>query len=77
MKHRRPNGEGSISQRKDGRWMCTLMVGYTPAGKRKMKSFYGKTQAEAKKKRNEYLRLKDAGIMEVRTFVKKTASQRH
>ena len=62
MKHRRPNGEGSISQRKDGRWMCTLMVGYTPAGKRKMKSFYGKTQAEAKKKRNEYLRLKDAAL---------------
>ena len=69
MKHRRPNGEGSISQRKDGRWMCTLMVGYTPAGKRKMKSFYGKTQAEAKKKRNEYLRLKDAGMLVDKEYV--------
>ena len=55
MGSRRPNGEGTISQRKDGRWVCTLMIGYTAAGKRRFKSFYGKTQAEAKKKRNEFL----------------------
>jgi len=69
MGNRRPNGEGTISQRKDGRWVCTLMIGYTAAGKRKFKSFYGKTQAEAKKKRNEFLRLKEAGMLVEKEYV--------
>ena len=69
MGSRRPNGEGTISQRKDGRWVCTLMIGYTAAGKRKFKSFYGKTQAEAKKKRNEFLRLMEAGMLVEKEYV--------
>ena len=69
MGSRRPNGEGTISQRKDGRWVCTLMIGYTAAGKRRFKSFYGKTQAEAKKKRNEFLRLMEAGMLVEKEYV--------
>lgn len=62
MARRRSNGEGTLTLRKDGRWECTIMDGFQPDGKRKYKSFYGKTQAEVKKKRNEYIRLKEAGI---------------
>ena len=63
MARRRSNGEGTLALRSDGRWQCTIMDGFQPNGKRKYKTFYGKTQAEAKKKRNEYLRLRDAGIL--------------
>ena len=63
MARRRSNGEGTLSLRNDGRWQCTIMDGFQPNGKRKYKTFYGKTQAEVKKKRNEYLRLRDAGIL--------------
>ena len=69
MGSRRPNGEGTISQRKDGRWVCTLMIGYTAAGKRRFKSFYGKTQAKAKKKRNEFLRLMEAGMLVEKEYI--------
>ena len=62
MARRRSNGEGTLTLRKDGRWECTIMDGFQPDGKWKYKSFYGKTQAEVKKKRNEYIRLKEAGI---------------
>ena len=48
MARRRSNGEGTLTLRKDGRWECTIMDGFQPDGKRKYKSFYGKTQAEVK-----------------------------
>lgn len=43
---RRGQGEGSIYQRKDGRWVAVVDLG-TESGKRKRKQFYGATQAEA------------------------------
>ncbi|HEY4001311.1 MAG TPA: site-specific integrase [Candidatus Xenobia bacterium] len=42
---RRGHGEGSITQRKDGRWVGRLDLGYEN-GKRKVKDFYGQTQKE-------------------------------
>lgn len=69
MARRRSNGEGTLTLRKDGRWECTIMDGFQPDGKRKYKSFYGKTQAEVKKKRNEYIRLKEAGIFIEKEFL--------
>ena len=45
------------------------MIGYTAAGKRRFKPFYGKTQAEAKKKRNEFLRLMEAGMLVEKEYV--------
>jgi len=63
MAGKRSNGEGKLCRRKDGLWECTIMDGYHPSGKRKFKSFYGKTQAEAKKKKNAYVQARDAGLL--------------
>lgn len=45
MAKRRGHGEGSIYQRKDGRWAAAVDLGWTD-GKRKRKTVYGKTQGE-------------------------------
>ena len=45
-KRRRANGEGTLRQRNDGRWECTVMVGFRDNGQRKYRSFYGQTQKE-------------------------------
>lgn len=42
---RRGHGEGSIYQRKDGRWCAVVDLGYVN-GKRKQKTIYGKTRKE-------------------------------
>jgi phage integrase len=48
---KRANGEGSIYKRKDGRWSCTVSLGYDElTGKRKRKDLYGKTQKEVLEK---------------------------
>lgn len=44
-KRKRGQGEGCIVKRADGRWVAILNLGYVD-GKRKRKSFYGKTRAE-------------------------------
>lgn len=51
---RRDNGEGSISQRKDGTWTARLSLGYDNEGKRQIKAFYGKTEREVKKKMKDF-----------------------
>ena len=45
MGHRRSNGEGSIYQRKDGRWVASVTIDH---GRRR--HFFGKTRKEAAKK---------------------------
>jgi integrase len=47
---RRGNGEGSIYQRKDGRWIGMATVGLNEDGTYKRKAVYGKTRTEASKK---------------------------
>jgi len=49
-KTRRGNNEGSIFQRKNGQWVGEVTVGYKPDGKRKYKTFYGKTREEVARK---------------------------
>src|ERR687894_3036650 len=49
MAKKRANGEGTIRKRSDGLWEARLSI----LGSRTSKSFYGKTQAEARKKRDE------------------------
>jgi hypothetical protein len=48
---RRTKGEGSVSthKRKDGRWEARIDLGWQ-GGKRRYKSFYGVTKAEASDK---------------------------
>ena len=55
MAKKRANGDGNLRQRPNGLWELTMMVGYQPDGRRKTKSFYGKTQKEAKAKANAYM----------------------
>ena len=51
---RRMNGEGTIYQRKDGRWCASVTTQVNEESIRK--DFYGKTQGEAKKKMDQFLR---------------------
>ena len=62
MAKRRANGDGSLRQRSNGTWELTIMDGYQNDGRRKMKSFYGKTQKEAKMKAKAYQDAKADGI---------------
>ncbi|MCX7784494.1 MAG: site-specific integrase [Meiothermus sp.] len=47
---RRGKGEGSIFQRKDGRWAAFITVGYGPDGKQRKKWVYGQTRREVAEK---------------------------
>ena len=61
MSKKRCNGEGSITKRKDGRWECAVMLGFQRDGRRKRKSFYGKTKKEALDKMHDYQRKLENG----------------
>lgn len=50
MKRKRGKGEGSIFQRKDGRWAGFVTLGYTPDGKQKKAWVYGRTRREVAEK---------------------------
>jgi len=47
---RRGSGEGSIFQRADGRWCATISIWSSGVGKRRRKTFYGKTKREVQQK---------------------------
>lgn len=54
QKHtRRPNGDGSIFQRKDGTWCGYFTLGYDDNGKQKKKYVYGGSRAEVSAKLTE------------------------
>ncbi len=50
MPKRRANGEGSVCQRKDGRWVATISVGRDENGRLRRRAVYGRTQGEALEK---------------------------
>jgi integrase len=50
-KRRRGAGEGTIVQRRDGRWMGQIDLGYID-GKRKHKTIYGKMRKEVAEQLN-------------------------
>lgn len=58
---RRPNGEGTIFQRKDGRWVAEVYMPTTSSG-RKRKQAYAKTYEQVREKYVELLRQADQGI---------------
>lgn len=60
---RRGRGEGTIRQRKNGRWEARITVGTTPDGKPNQRSVYGKTRAETAKKLNDLLAKRDKGML--------------
>ena len=55
MARRRGKGEGSITQRPDGRWVARVDLGWED-GKRQRKAFYGRTRREAAGKLTKALR---------------------
>ncbi len=55
------NGEGSVFQRKDGRWVAQYAV--PSHGTTKYRQFYGKTQKEAIHKREEARARENAGLV--------------
>src|SRR5215211_3558633 len=61
MAKRRGNNEGTISKRKDGRWMGRYTV-HTKDGP-KQKAIYGKTRAEAAEKLTKAMADRDGGLV--------------
>lgn len=63
MTKRRSKGDGALywDERRQ-RWIATLTVGYTPAGKRIVKTGSGKTKTEAKNKLKEIIRDYEDGL---------------
>ena len=56
MSKKNSNGDGAIRQRSNGSWECMIMISRDYEGKRKYKSFYGKTREEVCAKRDAYYR---------------------
>jgi integrase len=46
MTKKRGNGEGSIYQRKDDRWVGQVLIGHDAEGKPQRKTIYGKTRKD-------------------------------
>ena len=63
MAKKRSHGEGTLSRKTNGRWEIQVMDGYKTDGRRNILSFSGKTQKEAKEKRDEYFRKKSMGLL--------------
>lgn len=63
MSKKRCNGEGSIQKRKDGRWECSIMFGFQKDGRRRRKSFYGRTRKEALDKMHDFKQKLEAGLI--------------
>lgn len=58
---KRANGEGNICKR--GRnWYARIMDGYGPDGKPRIRYFSGKTQAEARRKLEDFKKMRSAGM---------------
>lgn len=56
---RKKNGEGSVYQLPNKRWVGKLQIGRKPNGKPNRKTFSGKTEAEVKRKIREFNKNKD------------------
>ena len=70
-KTKRTNGEGTIYQRKDGRWAGAVTIGYDENGKQIKKTVYGRNQTDVAKKLSEISgRIKNNSyeIIEHKTF---------
>ena len=61
-RRRRQQGEGSIYQRGDGRWVCELHLGYLPSGKPDRRYLYGVTPENVIEKRSKFLQARDDGF---------------
>ena len=60
-RRKRANGDGSVTQRKDGRWQGMAYV-LMPDGTTVRRYVYGRTEAEASRKMTEAQRRSQAGL---------------
>ena len=60
---KRKQGEGSIRQRENGRWECSIMDGFHSDGRRRYKVFYGDSEEEVKAQRDAYRDAQDRGAL--------------
>ena len=60
---KRKQGEGSIRQRENGRWECSIMDGFHSDGRRRYKVFYGDSEEEVKEQRDAYRDAQDRGVL--------------
>ena len=59
MGKKRLNGEGTITQRKDGKWVGALSIGYKPNGKRDRRYVYGSSAEEVRLKLDDLKKKRD------------------
>lgn len=59
---RRGAGEGTIRQRKSGRWEARVTLGYGPDGRQRRKSVYGDTRGEVQQIVKQVLLAKEMGL---------------
>jgi integrase len=62
MANRRGSGEGSIYQRKDGRWCAQVSLGFKPGGTPHRKLLYGKTRSDVSESMKRVLREQQMGL---------------
>jgi integrase len=62
MANRRGSGEGSIYQRKDGRWCAQVSFGFKPGGTPHRKLLYGKTRSDVSEGMKRVLRDQQMGL---------------
>ena len=67
VKNKRGDGEGTVFQRPDGRWVGVISLGFDVQGKRRRKTVYGLTQAEVIEKLNNLKN--NEGITSKREFI--------
>ena len=72
---RRDNGSGTLRKRKDGRWQGSVQFGYKQNGKPNIKYVYGKTEAEAKRKLKELIKLSYTDKNEQELFINQTVEE--
>jgi len=62
-KRKSPNGEGCVRQdKKTGRWLAAITIGYNSKGQQQFKYFSSKTQRDVVKKLNDYKGQMDKGL---------------
>lgn len=63
-RNKRDNGDGCIRKTSDGKWTARIQIGKNSNGKPHIKAFYGKTEAEVKKKLRNFKKEMNASTID-------------
>lgn len=67
---RKQNGEGSVFQVSENKWVAKISMGQQPNGKPFVKQFSGKTEAIVKKKLKDFKKAKNLLKGEYQTMIR-------